>query len=330
VTYFNKTSWKDMHAKTPQELLSADFGYFLPAMVFVIFKTEDYLAVSNTDNTMVGYGHPVSVLAKITENMLCRAKGRFTENHPWFAPCSFYLITVMRQKLILGKILLNPVHEPAPELKAQLSNRVKVFTGLADVFHTARNGISKRRNYAMYMRMEAQVLTPCMKYAYGSALNPVMAVAKRAQNIPDGFEQVIIEPLAVSDTDIIQRFRHGENNMIMPHRVRLPDAVFNPECLFCGLAFGTVTVAAGVIAYMFASTLITTILMTAQGCGAAHGQCSKNAEMVTVRIVFTDKILPEHPDYIRHLMLRAAHKASLYRVSKGLWALIISILATCR
>jgi hypothetical protein len=53
-----------MHAKTPQELLYTDSRYLLPALIFVIFKTEDYQAVSNTDNTMVSYGHPVSILSK--------------------------------------------------------------------------------------------------------------------------------------------------------------------------------------------------------------------------------------------------------------------------
>jgi hypothetical protein len=106
--------------------------------------------------------------------------------------------------------------------------------------------------------------------------------------------------------------------MVMFNRVCILKTVFDPESLFCALAFGTVTTAAAVIADMFPATMNTTILMTAQGCGAAHGQGSKNTELVTVRMVFTDKILTEHPDYIRHFMLRAAHKASLYRVSRGL------------
>lgn len=113
-----------MHAKTPQELLSANPGYLLSAIVPVILKTEDNLVASNSSNTMIGYGHPVSVLARVSEYMLCRAERRFTENYPWLAPRSFNLIAVIRQKVIFGEILLNPIHEPAPELKAELSDRV--------------------------------------------------------------------------------------------------------------------------------------------------------------------------------------------------------------
>jgi hypothetical protein len=59
--------------------------------------------------------------------------------------------------------------------------------------------------------------------------------------------------------------------MVMFNRVCILKTVFDPESLFCPLAFGTVTVPAAVIADMFPATMITTILMTAQGCGAAHG-----------------------------------------------------------
>jgi mannose/fructose/N-acetylgalactosamine-specific phosphotransferase system component IIC len=106
--------------------------------------------------------------------------------------------------------------------------------------------------------------------------------------------------------------------MVMFNRVCILKTGFYPESLFSALAFGTVTTAAAVKADMFPATMITTILMTAQGCGAAHGQGSKNAELVQVRMVFTDIIFTEPPDYIRHFMLRAAHKVSLYRVSRGL------------
>jgi hypothetical protein len=318
MAYFNKTPGKDMHTKTPQELLSTDSRYVLPAIVPVIFKTEDNLTLGNINNTMIGYGHPVSILAKISKNMLCRSKGRLTENYPWLAPCSFNMLAVSRQKLISGEILLNPIHEPAPELKTQLSNRVKIFTCFTDMFHFAFDGIAKGRNNAVYVRMQAQVLSPGMKYADGSALNRVMAVAKGAQNIPDRFEQVIIEPLAVSEANFIQYLRYSENNMIMPDRVRLPDAVFNPECLFCGLAFRTMTVTAGVIAYMLTATIIALILMSAQRRRPAHGQGLKNAELILVWLMTADKIFAKPADYICNFVFGAAHKASLYRVSKGL------------
>jgi hypothetical protein len=82
---------------------------------------------------------------------------------------------------------------------------------------------------------------------------------------------MIIEPSGITEADVVQNFRQGKNQMVMFNRVCILKPVFNPESLFCPLAFGTVTVPAAVIADMFLATMVTTILMTAQGCGAAHG-----------------------------------------------------------
>jgi hypothetical protein len=82
---------------------------------------------------------------------------------------------------------------------------------------------------------------------------------------------LIIEPSGITEADVIQSFRDSENQMIMFYRVCILKTVFDPESLFCALAFGTVTIPAAVIADMFTTTMVTTILMTAQGCGAAHG-----------------------------------------------------------
>jgi hypothetical protein len=82
---------------------------------------------------------------------------------------------------------------------------------------------------------------------------------------------VIIEPFAVDQTDFIQSFRDSEHYMVMLNGICIIDTVFNPESLFCALAFGTVTIPAAVIADMFASTMITTIFMTAQSCSPACG-----------------------------------------------------------
>jgi hypothetical protein len=82
---------------------------------------------------------------------------------------------------------------------------------------------------------------------------------------------MIIEPPCITETDVVQNFRQGKNQMVMFNRVCILKTVLNPESLLCPLAFGTMPVPAAVIADMFTTTMVTTILMTAQGCGAAHG-----------------------------------------------------------
>jgi hypothetical protein len=129
---------------------------------------------------MVGYGHPVSILAKITYYTFSLPQGRFTENYPWFVPCSLNLFLVIRQKIFPYEIFFHCGHELTPELKAQLNNLVKIFALLSDMFHTAPDGITQGRNNTVYVWMQTQVLTPGMQNAYGSALHCVMTVTKRA------------------------------------------------------------------------------------------------------------------------------------------------------
>ncbi len=82
---------------------------------------------------------------------------------------------------------------------------------------------------------------------------------------------MIIEPFAVAETYFVQNFRKSENQMEMFNTVCIFKPVLDPESLLCPLTFGTVAIAAAVIADMFFPTMITTILMTAQGRGATHG-----------------------------------------------------------
>jgi len=106
--------------------------------------------------------------------------------------------------------------------------------------------------------------------------------------------------------------------MVMSYRISLSDAVFNPETLFGSLAFRTMTVAAGVIAYVLAAAVVTLVLMSAQGRRHAHGQGLKNTELIVVWLMTTDKTFAKPADNICNFVFGAAHKAFLYRVSKGL------------
>jgi len=117
----------------------------------------------------------------------------------------------------------------------------------------------------MDMRMQAQVLPPGMKNTDGSTLNPVMAVAKRAQCVPHSSKQVIVKPFAIQHTNTMERLRNGKDDMIMIHRVGIIYSILDPERLVGSLALGTVAVATAVVTDLIASTMVTPVLMTAQG-----------------------------------------------------------------
>ena len=130
------------------------------------------------NNTMIGNCHAVGILTEISNNMFRFAKGWLAVNNPPFVPGFFNMVGVFRQESLTGKMLFHSRHEPSPELKAESGNRVKVFTCLTDLSHTALNPIAKRRNYTVDVRMKAEVLPPGMQYAYGSAFRRVMSVTK--------------------------------------------------------------------------------------------------------------------------------------------------------
>jgi hypothetical protein len=130
------------------------------------------------NNTMIGDCHTVRILTEISNNMFRFAKGGLAVNNPPFVPGYFNMAEIFRQETLTGKMLFHPGHEPSPELKAQSGNRVKVFACLAELPHTALNGIAKSRNYTMDMRMKAEVLPPGMQYADRTAFRRVMTVTK--------------------------------------------------------------------------------------------------------------------------------------------------------
>jgi hypothetical protein len=134
--------------------------------------------ICDINNTMICYGHPVGILSEISHNMFRFAERRLTVNNPAIVPCFFNLFVVFGQEVLSGKIPFHFGHEPSPELKAQTGNRVKVFTGLADLFHTALNRIAKRRDYTVDMWMKAEVLSPGVQYAYGAAFRSIITVTK--------------------------------------------------------------------------------------------------------------------------------------------------------
>jgi hypothetical protein len=134
--------------------------------------------ICDINNTMICYGHPVGILSEISNNMLWFTKGWLAENHPSFVPGYFNMAEIFRQETLTGKMLFHSGHEPSPELKTQPGNRVKVFACLAELPHTALNGIAKSRNYTMDMRMKAEVLPPGVQYAYCTAFRSIMTVTK--------------------------------------------------------------------------------------------------------------------------------------------------------
>ncbi len=123
--------------------------------------------------------------------------------------------------------------------------------------------------------MQAQVLPPGMKNTDGPALYGVMGIAKRAQCVPHSSKQMLVKPFAIQHTDTMECLRYGKDNMIMTDWVGIIYSILDPERLVGSLTLWTVTVATAIVADLIATTMVTSVLMTAQGGGPTFGQCPR-------------------------------------------------------
>ncbi len=117
----------------------------------------------------------------------------------------------------------------------------------------------------MYVWMQTQVLPPGMKNTDGSTLNPVMAVAKRAQCVPHSSKQVTVKPFTIQHADTMECLRYGKDNMIMIDRISMIYSILDPERLFGTLALWTVTISATVVTDLILAAMVAPILMATQG-----------------------------------------------------------------
>jgi hypothetical protein len=134
--------------------------------------------IINVKDAVIADSKAMDILAKVTDNMLRFTKGRFAMNHPRFMPCSFKLLPVIGQESRAGKMFFHSFHKLCTKAETQLNDGVKIFAITGGVFHFAFKGTPQGRNDAVYVRMKAQVLSPGMQYADGTALHGVMTVAE--------------------------------------------------------------------------------------------------------------------------------------------------------
>src|SRR5450759_938922 len=116
----------------------------------------------------------------------------------------------------------------------------------------------------MNMRMQAQVLAPGVQHANGTALYPIMAVAKSLQHAPCTLKHSTVKALAVEQAYRVQRFRNGKHHVKVFHIQGIVHPVFCPKRLFVRLAFRAMPVATTVVTDAFPSATITSIFVATQ------------------------------------------------------------------
>ena len=86
VADLGKAARQHVQEKAPDKLISADREFFLFIVVTAVPVAEPYPAVIDSDDPVVGDGHPVRIATKILEHLLRSAEGLLGIGNPLFVP----------------------------------------------------------------------------------------------------------------------------------------------------------------------------------------------------------------------------------------------------
>ena len=96
----DKPPGQDVQGKASEELNPVKGNRFFDSPVTIILCQEGYPATGNIQDTLVGNGYPVGVLAQVPDHVLSACQRRFAVNHP-FGVISLLYPDVKKGKLVL-------------------------------------------------------------------------------------------------------------------------------------------------------------------------------------------------------------------------------------
>lgn len=113
----NKTFWRYMHQKSPDELHTGQCEFLPFTVIAVIFHGKGDILFIHTDDPVVAYGNPVCIFAKIVNDRPCTMEGLFAVWYP------FGRITLVNQ--FLERIMIPVLFSRTMEFK--LSSLPELF-----------------------------------------------------------------------------------------------------------------------------------------------------------------------------------------------------------
>src|SRR5512138_1150878 len=120
---------------------------------------------------------------------------------------------MVSQDSFLAQPCLERLHDLTLKGGREHPLRIQVFPPLTDIFELLLKIKSDGRHNAVNMRVKAQVLSPGMKHADGTALHPIMAVAKDTEGFPHAPEQSQIKATTIQQADIVEHLRNSKHHM---------------------------------------------------------------------------------------------------------------------
>jgi hypothetical protein len=210
---------------------------------------------------MIANSYFVSVSAQIFDYLLRPGKWLFGVNNP------IVFVQSTNKLLLLWQLLLQGVYKLAPKDPGEIlypeQKHLPILRGTY-LFPLAFEVDPSAGNNTMNMRMQTQVLSPCMQYGYHAGFCIQLRVRELRDCFPAAGKKQVVKICRMLKKKTIKRIGYCKNNMKVWDRKQILLPVLNP-CFTLGiLALGTMTVTARVVTDADMSTLITFVNMSAQ------------------------------------------------------------------
>src|SRR5437867_3283253 len=131
----------------------------------------------------------------------------------------------------------------------------------------------------MQMRMQREILSPCMQYGYHAWFSAKMfsVMSKTLHHAPCSCKKYVVHFLRRMHARTVQCFRQCKDHMKVTYRQQFCFSCSNPLFALRCLAFGTMPVAATIIRDTNMATVITAINMTTHCSSAASSHRIKRS-----------------------------------------------------
>ena len=246
-----------MQQESAQEFIRAQRQQAFLVLMGGVAPAERDPAVGERDEAVVGDGHAMSVLAKITERVLCASKGAFGVNHRLGAEQGAkprregFRIVKRSERSVEAEFMLSmqffeAIDELAPKHFSEHLDRQEEL-GLRGDPSRVIGGETAGGHHTVYMRMMLELLVPGVEDAEEADLRakPLRVAGDLQQCLGARLEQEGVNLAFVLQRQWRKPMRQGEDDVDVGRGQQVLFPRFEPSVAGVGLAFWTMPASAG-------------------------------------------------------------------------------------
>src|SRR5437016_7391482 len=292
-------------------------------VVAIVPPGEFHFTAFDSDDPMVGDGHPVRVAADVVHHLLWSSEGWFSVDDP-FQVAHRIQMTLESLRVSQGlqrseepqlagvKGLLQILQEQSAEQAGEYPHGQEEVRAAGNP-PGAIEGDSAARNDTVEMGMVDQGLSPGVEYGKEADFSSQMLGigSDGGQGLGHGSKQNVVDDLFVLVSDGSDLFGDGEDHMEIVRGEDFGHSLLDPLRTREGLALWAMAVPAAVVARPLVTTAVAAFQMTAESCGATHLDGGHDASLRSRErpIMLLTIGFAVAAEDVRHFQLRAIHRA---------------------